>query len=908
MKKLLLVSTLHLLICTVGFPQQSYWQQQIAYRIDVHLNDSLHTLDGSATIQYTNNSSDTLHFIWMHLWANAFKNDRTAFSEQLLANGDTRFYFSDPSQKGYINQLDFRTDEKYTTVEDHPEHQDIVKLILPDPLLPGQQVSITTPFHIQLPYNFGEGGHAGQSYELQPWWYPQPAVYDAKGWHAMPWLAYGTPYMHPASYDITISLPANYALAASGEILDDHEQAWMQKRSGFSWQSTKSRIKLRNGSYKTIRNSAPPSARESKTLHIRLDKGDSFSWIADKRLVIAPDTILLSTGNTVRILHYYLPGEKEPADHNEIKQALHFYNDSIFAYPYPTLNIIGLKYNRAYTGGIQLGKYADISELLARMWMQQSLPANTGKHPWLTNGLAGWNHYRYRKKYTNETFRGQMRRAALASAIATRTDQPIDLPAAEYTASNYTLSTYTKATAWMRLLNDRMGENDFKKAISTYYDQWQLRQAYPENFRHITDSISKLNTDSLYRLLDTRGPLKPATGKKIKWVLGAKADSENKYHYIGVAPVIGYNRYDGLMAGAVIHNYQLPPSAFKFAVAPMYATAGKTFAGAARISYTRYASHFLQSWELGADLARFNYSRFTDIDGNITRLGYGKVSPWLQLNLKNRDARNTRESYLRVKYYYITEENFSFRYDSAAQKMEVSTIGSSRSFGQVKLVSSDSRVLYPWNWELQFEGASNFGRLTFTGNYFFNYPKGGGLDIRGFAGKFFYFGSEDYETSRYHLNMTGPNGREDYAYGNYFIGRSEFQGWMSQQITMRDGSFKVRTDLLGNKIGRTDNWLVAFNLNSSIHHKIPVKIFADLGTYGEAWVRESGQPRLLFDAGLQLSLLKNTVNVYVPLLYSNVYRDYFRMYTRFWQRVSFSIDIQSLHFKKLQSGFRHYGY
>ena len=64
--------------------------------------------------------------------------------------------------------------------------------------------------------------------------------------------------------------------------------------------------------------------------------------------------------------------------------------------------------------------------------------------------------------------------------------------------------------------------------------------------------------------------------------------------------------------------------------------------------------------------------------------------------------------------------------------------------------------------------------------------------------------------------MTGPNGFEDYTYSNYFLGRSEFEGFESQQIMMRDGGFKVRTDLLSDKVAKTDDWLIATNFTTSI--------------------------------------------------------------------------------------------
>ena len=59
-----------------------YFQQMVKYEIDVTLNDSAHTLSAYMKLEYTNNSPDTLEFIWFHLWPNAYKNDSTAFAKQ----------------------------------------------------------------------------------------------------------------------------------------------------------------------------------------------------------------------------------------------------------------------------------------------------------------------------------------------------------------------------------------------------------------------------------------------------------------------------------------------------------------------------------------------------------------------------------------------------------------------------------------------------------------------------------------------------------------------------------------------------------------------------------------------------------------------------------------------------------
>ena len=70
--------------------QKEYFQQHVSYEIDVMLNDQEHTLSAFEKIEYTNNSLDTLDYIWFHIWPNAYKNDSTALAKQLLRLGSTR--------------------------------------------------------------------------------------------------------------------------------------------------------------------------------------------------------------------------------------------------------------------------------------------------------------------------------------------------------------------------------------------------------------------------------------------------------------------------------------------------------------------------------------------------------------------------------------------------------------------------------------------------------------------------------------------------------------------------------------------------------------------------------------------------------------------------------------------------
>ena len=63
--------------------EKEYFQQHVAYDIEVTLDDSAHTLDAYEKIIYTNNSPDTLSFIWFHLWPM-----HTKIQKRLLPNSE----------------------------------------------------------------------------------------------------------------------------------------------------------------------------------------------------------------------------------------------------------------------------------------------------------------------------------------------------------------------------------------------------------------------------------------------------------------------------------------------------------------------------------------------------------------------------------------------------------------------------------------------------------------------------------------------------------------------------------------------------------------------------------------------------------------------------------------------------
>ncbi|MDB5276635.1 MAG: family metallopeptidase [Ferruginibacter sp.] len=943
MKKTILLMVLFSFCFSAIFCQTNYWQQQVNYTIDVTLNDTAHTLDGYVKMDYSNNSPDTLFFIWIHAWPNAYKNDRTAFSDQLLHNGRTDFYFSNEDKRGYINRLDFKVNGQLAPLQDHPEHQDIFKLLLPQPLTPHSTAKIETPFHVKLPYNFSRGGHVGQTYQITQW-YPKPAVYDRKGWHTMPYLDQGEFYSEFGNYEVQITLPANYVVAATGELVSETTSPVGLKTKFVQQVITTPKHPPFLKKKKAPDNSIL-SATNTKTLVYKQANVHDFAWFADKSFIVKKDSLQLPSGRVIQVATYYQPGQADIWKNSlqYIKQAVITRSSFLGEYPYSTVTAVEAE--MGFDGGMEYPTITSISPVkssaalesvleheVGHNWNYGILATNERMHPWMDEGINTYYDNRYysagknivpqnedarNRRYLESKMPADHDQFIAANLYDSKKDQPIETESQNFNEPNYNTIAYYKTGKWMEMLEEHLGRAIFDSCMHTYYQRWQFKHPYPEDLQKVFEAVSGKDLEADFNLLNKKGQLpQKAVKRDIKFTSLFSFNNTDKHHYIFVAPAIGANIYDKLMMGILIHNYTLPAEKFQFFLAPMYATGSRQLNGLGRISYHWYNGSNGANTAISFSGETFSNDSFTDSAGNKKTFRFSKLVPSVKYTFGRKNALNTTIKFIQWKTFIIKEQGLLFTKDTVHQQNIITYPTASRYLNQLRFVLANSRVLYPYNTELLTEQGEGFLRLAFTGNYYFNYAKEGGLNLRLFAGKFIYLGDKTYlkqfETDAYHLNMSGPKGYEDYTYSNYFAGRHEFNGWASQQIMNRDGFFKVRTDLLSSKVGKTDNWLMAANFTTDIPKainilqllpvKIPLKAFVDVGTYAESWQKNAATGRFIYDAGLQLSFFKDVVQVYVPLLYSKVYRDYFKSTIpekRFLKNISFSIDIQNFSLKKV---------
>ena len=974
------------ILCCVYFKsnaQQNYFQQEVNYTIDVTLNDVSHELSAFEKIQYINHSKVPLDFIYFHLWANAYKNNETALAKQLLENGETEMYFAKPSELGYIDSLNFLVNGQSIKWEFDKEHIDICKLFLNTPIKPGDTITITTPFHVKLPSaKISRLGHIDQAYAITQW-YPKPAVYDREGWHQMPYLNQGEFYSEFGAYDVKITLPKNYVLAATGDRIDEaEEEAWILEKAAET-QKMISEKKYSND------NSFPVSSKEYKTIQFKQYRVHDFAWFADKRFhVLKGNIVLPRSGKEVDTWAFFTNNEPElwSKSIEYINDATLFYSKMNGDYPYNHVTAIdgtisaggGMEYpNITIIGesGNAFTLETTIMHEVGHNWFYGILGSNERDYPFMDEGLNSFYEMRYiREKYPNQTLASLLGRDStfkffglnkfkhkaeyeFAYLLAARknTDQPIATAAKDFTNYNYGAIVYSKSALAFDYLMNYLGKEKFDEAMRFYFEQWKFEHPTPEDLiktlqyhlnadlHWFVEELIVTNKKLDYKMISHKqledhshavlvknnnkllGPVSVSGIKDGKlvgtvWYNGfkgkrvfefppsdidefkidyeefmpdvkrknnnirthglfkktdpiqfsfiGKLDNPNKTQ-INYLPILGYNSYNKFMLGCAFYNYSLLQRKTEITIAPMYAFGSKTPVGYADIAryFTQNNNLFQQITFIGklksfgynyVDTKPFNDANNTNI--NSFTLNYYKVSATLDFEIKKQNPRSKITQHIGYTSNHLFVDNETYHIDfTDSSQSNISMKNKSTIINNFYYTLKNTRAINPFDVAFNFQHNDMFGKASATLNYSVTFKNKNSIDFRLFAGAFVF--QDKNQKEDYRFRMSGFNGYQDYLFDYNYVGRNEINGVGFAQFTENDGAFKIWTPL-----GQSSKWLVALNIKSPKVGKLPLKLYADIGTseFNESLYKD----KFLYNVGLDICIWKNIFEIYVPFAYS----------------------------------------
>lgn len=428
------------------------WQQEVDYKLQVTLDDESHMLRGNEQFVYTNNSPNTLSFLYIHLWPNAYKNNGTALAKQLMMSGKDFLFRNDPEYQGFIDSLDFKEGGISLKLTYDAKHIDIAKLTLNKPLAPGEKVVISTPFRVKLPSGeVSRMGHIDQTYQITQW-YPKPAVYDEKGWHPMPYLNQGEFYSEYGSFDVSITLPENYTVGATGDLQTEREIKRLNLLAEYNavtdlhpnetkvesenpFQANVPKELIPSGMYRAAdvpikradidwsnidkHYEDQTSSKVLKTIRYTQSRVHDFAWFADKSFkVLKGEVILPNSGKTVTTWAMYEPNSEDiwkPFALEYLHDGIKKYSQWNGDYPYSQVTAVdgtisaggGMEYPNVTVIGSSGNKEAlevVIVHEVGHNWFYGILGSNERDFGWMDEGLNTLNEMRYvAEKYPKNT-------------------------------------------------------------------------------------------------------------------------------------------------------------------------------------------------------------------------------------------------------------------------------------------------------------------------------------------------------------------------------------------------------------------------------------------------------------------------------------------------------------------------
>lgn len=500
------------------FAQQDYFQQEVNYKIDVSLDDEAHILTGMMTVEYINHSPNIIDSIYFHLWANAYKNNETAFAKQQVRMGKTKFFFANQSDKGGYTAIDFKneanTSLKWNTVDNM---EDVVIVKLTKALKPQEKTTLVIPFTIDIPSSFSRFGHVGQSYQMTQW-YPKPAVYDKDGWQTMPYLDMGEFYSEYGSFDVKITLPANYVVGATGTLHTEKEKQFIKEKvkETEAWKANY------NAEETTANDDFPESSENKKTIHYSAENVHDFAWFADKRFKVLSDQVDLASGKKVDTYVMFTNFEadlwKDAVLY--VSRSVKYYSDHVGEYPYPHATAVqsalsagaGMEYPMITVigesgSGLMLDKV--IAHEVGHNWFYGIIGTNERIHPWMDEGMNSYYEERYIEEYygndgvtlekvgvpsflVNNTPYSINQVAHLFQVCNHRT-QPPDMDSDKMSQINYWTGAYSKPAFGLRQMEGALGREQLDQAMHAYFQKWKYKHPTPEDF---TKAINEsANTD-----------------------------------------------------------------------------------------------------------------------------------------------------------------------------------------------------------------------------------------------------------------------------------------------------------------------------------------------------------------------------------------------------------------------------
>ncbi len=507
MKKILLLSLFPIFVLAQNNPNPGYWQQHVDYKMEVNMDVKKFQYTGKQEIVYTNNSNDTLHKVYYHLFNNAFqpgsemdarlqaisdpdKRMVRTFKKEGKETKESRISTLKPNEIGYLNIANFKQDGVAATSK---VVGTILEVTLAKAILPKQKTLFSLDFEGQVPLQIRRSGRLSEEGVAlsMTQWYPKLCEYDFEGWHANPYIARE---FHGVwgNFDVKISIDKDYTIGGTGYLQNKNE-------IGHGYQDEGLEVVY-------------PKKTKTLTWHFYAPNVHDFAWGADNDFI---HDMILGPNNVE--LHFLYKNKKENLENwkkmqPKTAELLAFFNENVGQYPYKQYSVIqggdgGMEYGMCtlITGNRSFGSLVGVTaHEMAHSWFQFVLATNESKHEWMDEGFTSYisnlamnqvlppkkPEIPYEDAYNNYIYLAKSGK-----------EQPLSTHADRYELNMaYGISAYSKGEVFLVQLGYIIGEENLNKTIKRYYSEYKFTHPTPNDIKRVAEKISGANLD--WYLLD----------------------------------------------------------------------------------------------------------------------------------------------------------------------------------------------------------------------------------------------------------------------------------------------------------------------------------------------------------------------------------------------------------------------
>jgi hypothetical protein len=488
-----------------GRPGPKYWQQRVDYRIAATLDPTKNELRGRETIHYVNHSPDALPYLWLFVEQNLC--EPSSITNQLnqppLVFLGTSFDFS---CQGFNSAPKLESMTILGREVKRTRFGTTLRVDLASPLASGGAVDIDAIWHFNVPaQGGGRMGHDGPLYEMAQW-YPRLAVYDdVKGWNHEPYIGAGEFYLEYGDFDVTLTVPNEDIIAATGELQNPEQvlTAAQRQRLALARHSDTAIAIIRGDEAGDVAKTRPPTAH---AWHFTAHNVRDFAFAA------GPGMRWDASGyDGILIEDLYRPKADKWREVNRMgREAIKYYSEQWFKYPYSHATTVegpveGMEYPMlTFTPNSPTREDQQwvIAHEFGHEWFPMAVGSNERLYPWMDEGFNTFIDLANAAQYFAGTPYGDSIELHPLHLYAEHALPGNEQPLIEKPVEVRDLfwGGYQKPALMMQMLRyEVLGKDRFDAAFREYIRTWAFKHPTPSDFFRLMRDESGMELDWFWR-------------------------------------------------------------------------------------------------------------------------------------------------------------------------------------------------------------------------------------------------------------------------------------------------------------------------------------------------------------------------------------------------------------------------